>query len=68
VRPNWWPDWIPPACANGHPLVVGSVTLSWVKCTCPAVVAGGHHNWYCSTAGCRAEVKPPECDRDLDQR
>jgi hypothetical protein len=67
-RPNWWPKWIPEVCANGHVLEIGNVTKSWVFCDCPASDASGHHNWKCSTPGCRAQVKPPGCDRYLDQR
>jgi hypothetical protein len=64
-----WP-WVPERDAAGHPLGPGKINLSWQFCTCPAAgEAGGHHSVRCRVPGCHAPaIRPPECDRTLDQR
>ena len=60
-RPDWWPDWLPDACSEGHPYDLG-VKVAWEQCPdCPAANrAGGHHVWFCGVVGCRAEpTRPP---------
>lgn len=60
ARPDWWPDWLPETCAEGHRYDDG-VSLSWESCpNCPAAPNGGHHVWYCRVDSCRAEpARPP---------
>jgi hypothetical protein len=70
MRPDWWPTWVPQRCAEGHLLEIGTVSQSWMHCDCPASGdAQGHHNWFCTVWDCKAEqIKPPGCDRTLEQR
>ena len=59
-RPDWWPDWVPETCANGHALLPGAVTSGWVWCDCPGASANGHNEWRCGVIGCRWTLLPPE--------
>ncbi len=67
-RPDGVPDWLPAACAQGHPWIPGQVTTvvrSYVVCHCQG--SGdtghppGHEIWVCTTMPCDAPpAYPPE--------
>jgi hypothetical protein len=65
----------PPHCSapERHPLVGGTMTVSWLPCNCPGTLdaQGGHRAWRCSccTAQGRTDdavVQWPPCTRPGD--
>lgn len=60
MRPDWWPKWLPDACAEGHRYDDG-ISWTWENCDCPASgKAGGHQVAFCRVIGCRAQpARPP---------
>lgn len=62
-RPDWWADWIPKTCGNGHELVIGTAQTSFVACTgCPATTDGrGHEVLHCLVEHCGWTTRPPGC-------
>lgn len=48
----------PTECAAGHPLVPGTLSISWVGCQCPDAMSGGHELWFCHTV-----VEGRECNQ-----
>lgn len=60
--------WIHGTCANGHPLGPGTMSLSWVNCSCRPG-QDGHHTVFCRHVGCRAGPRlPPGCPGPRPQR
>jgi len=48
TRPGWWA--YPLACRNGHEWRPGTITVSWLPCTCRGGL--GHLRVSCRTDGC----------------